>query len=90
MGLPTFKEKEIEGVCEACQFGQTTSAPISKRQKHEKRPARCDPLRRVGTNTYDNIRRMSILCHIRRRLFLTYLDLSDAAQEGSVHTLPTI
>ena len=21
IGLPTFKEKEIEGVCEACQFG---------------------------------------------------------------------
>ena len=22
IGLPTFKEKEIEGICEACQFGK--------------------------------------------------------------------
>ena len=30
IGLPTFKEKEIEGVCEACQFGKQHRHPFSK------------------------------------------------------------
>ena len=28
--LPTFKEKEIEGVCEACQFGKQHRHPFQK------------------------------------------------------------
>ena len=30
IGLPTFKEKEIEGVCEACQFGNNTDTRSQK------------------------------------------------------------
>ena len=30
IGLPTFKEKEIEGMCEACQFGKQHRHPFPK------------------------------------------------------------
>ena len=34
--LPTFKEKEIEGVCEACQFGKQHQHPFPKERNVSK------------------------------------------------------
>ena len=36
IGLPTFKEKEIEGVCEACQFGKQHRHPFPKERNVSK------------------------------------------------------
>ena len=36
IGLPTFKEKEIEGVCEACQFGKQHQHPFPKERNVSK------------------------------------------------------
>ena len=36
IGLLTFKEKEIEGVCEACQFGKQHRNPFLKDQNVSK------------------------------------------------------
>ena len=36
IGLPTFKEKEIEGVCKACQFGKQHRHPFPKERNVSK------------------------------------------------------
>ena len=36
IGLPTFKEKEIEAVCEACQFSKQQRHPFSKERNVSK------------------------------------------------------
>ena len=36
IGLPTFKEKEIEGICEACQFGKQHRHPFPKERNMSK------------------------------------------------------
>ena len=36
IGLPTFKEKEIVGVCEACQFGKQHRHPFPKERNVSK------------------------------------------------------
>ena len=36
IGLPTFKEKEIEGVCEACQFSKQHRHPFLKERNVSK------------------------------------------------------
>ena len=36
IGLPTFKEKEIEGVCEACQFRKQHWHPFPKERNVSK------------------------------------------------------
>ena len=53
IGLPTFTEKEINGVCGACQF--------SKQHQHHFRKER-----NLRTNIDGHIWRMSVLCYLRR------------------------
>ena len=36
IGLPTFKEKEIEGVCEACHFSKQYRHPFPKKRNMSK------------------------------------------------------
>ena len=58
---PTFQEKGIVGVCEACQFG--------KQQLHSfPNKRRCNSCRCLRTGTNDKIRWRLLLRHFRRRL----------------------
>ena len=58
IGLPTFKEKEINGVCGACQFGKQHQHLFPKERNVSK--GIC-PLGCVGTGTDGHVRRMSVL-----------------------------
>ena len=81
VGLPTFKEKGIEGVCEACQFGKQHWHSFLKERNVSKGLLKYNPLRCVVTYLNNNIWRMLIICHIYRRLLQAHLDLPHKAKE---------
>ena len=67
IGLPTFKEMEINRVCGACQLRKQHRHPFPKERNVSKGYGR-SPLGCMGTNTDDHIRRMSVICYLHRRL----------------------
>ena len=55
---------------------QTTSAPLSKREKCEQRPLECSSPQFLWTGINNNIHWKPILHHLRRQLLQAHLDLS--------------
>ena len=88
--LPTFKEKEIEGVCEACQFRKQHRHPFPKERNVSKGlldVVHSDVWGPAQTATFGG---MPILRALHRRLLQAHLDLPNAAKERTVQTLPNI
>ena len=68
IGLPTFKEKEIEGVCAACKFDEQHWHPFPKERNVSKGILDVIYFDEWGPAQTGYIRRMPILCHLYRRL----------------------